>query len=70
MSDKDKLSCYITAEDPRYPILVIQNGYQSAGYSLDRDTLTLKRICICAAHEAGECCCGAWDNYEEDDYDA
>lgn len=70
MGEEDELSCYITAEDPRYPILVIRNGSQFVGYRLDRDTLTLRRICICAAYERSECCCGYWDNYEEDDYDA
>lgn len=69
MSDEE-LTCYIAGEDPRYPILVIRNETHSVGYSLDRDTLTLRRICICVAYEASECCCGAWDNYEEDDYDA
>jgi len=66
MSDEE-LTCYIAGEDPRYPILVIRNENHSVGYSLDRYTLTLRRICICAAHSSSECCCGAWDDCEGDD---
>ena len=70
MDEEEELSCYITGEDPRYPILVVQNGSQSAGYSLDPRTLTLTRVCLCSAYMPSECCCGAWDDCEEDDYDA
>lgn len=57
----DDLECYITSEDPRYPTLVIQGGFGSVGYALDKETGDLIRICICYAYSANECVCGAWE---------
>lgn len=51
--------CYISYEDPRYQTLVLYNPiFGSVGYSIDLSTGGLERICICAAHNASECCCG------------
>ena len=47
-------------EDPRYPTLVVQGQGYSIGYSLDVETGGLERVCICHAHSATECVCGAW----------
>jgi len=54
------ITYYITAEDPRYPILVLQGEFGSVGYSLNKETGHLHRICLCHAHNDNECCCGAW----------
>lgn len=56
------MECYIVEEDPRYPILVIQGSFGSAGYALNPNTLSLRRVCICSAISSSECVCG----YDED----
>lgn len=57
--------------DIRYPTLVIESQrFGTIGYSLDRDTGDLERVCICSAWNANECVCGAWDIENDDiDYD-
>lgn len=64
MQEKYGITYYLTAEDERYPILVLQGEFGSVGYSLDKDTGELSRVCICAAYESSECACGAWDAEE------
>ena len=51
-------------EDPRYPMLVLKiDGQPRGGYYLNPDWLSFgERICVCNAHEAGECVCGVWNN--------
>ena len=61
MAEDYGVTYYLSAGDPRYPTLVIQGDDYSVGYSLNKDTGELRRICLCAAHSANECCCGAWD---------
>lgn len=56
--EPNSLTCHISADDPRYPTLVIQGDFGSAGYTIDPATGELERCCICSAHSAGECCCG------------
>lgn len=57
------IECYIVEEDPRYPKLVIHGLCGSAGYALNPDTLSLRRVCICSARSSSECVCG----YDEED---
>jgi hypothetical protein len=61
MAKKYGITYDLTAEDERYPILVLQGAFGSVGYSLNTDTGELRRICLCAAHSSSECVCGAWD---------
>jgi len=62
------LTIYLSYEDKRYPTLVIQSEtFGSVGYSLDLNNGKLERICLCFAHCASSCTCGAWDDFEEDD---
>lgn len=61
MDEKFGITYYITAEDERYPTLVLQGDFGSVGYDLDKDTGELTRICICYAHNSNECTCWAWD---------
>lgn len=56
-----EVSLDIVSEDERYPILVITSEQGATGYALDLNSLALQRVCICAAHSASECACGAWD---------
>jgi hypothetical protein len=35
-------------------------GIEAAANALEADA----RLCDCFAHEANECCCGAWDDYK------
>jgi hypothetical protein len=35
-------------------------GIEAAAKALEADA----RKCDCAAYEANECCCGAWDDYK------
>lgn len=58
--EKD-VTCRITAEDDRYPMLVLQGDGWSRGYWVDKDNGDLTRVCICHAHSSSECLCGAWD---------
>jgi hypothetical protein len=60
MAEDYGITYYLTAEDERYPTLVLQGDFGSTGYALDLDTGELRRICLCAAHGPSECCCGAW----------
>lgn len=48
-------------EDERYPTLVVDAYNGKVGYSLNLDTGLLTRVCLCSAHSANECVCGAWD---------
>jgi hypothetical protein len=59
------INAYFAGEDSRYPILVIQGQFGSRGYSVCTITGSLKRLCICAAHRPSECCCCAWDEFDE-----
>jgi hypothetical protein len=52
---------YLTAEDSRYPTLVLQGEFGSVGYNLNLNDGSLRRICLCHAHGVNECLCGAWD---------
>lgn len=62
MNDNDYgITHYLTGEDARYPVLVLQGEFGSVGYAIDASTGELRRICLCAAHGPSECCCGAWD---------
>lgn len=54
------LECYFVAEDPRYPTLVITGDGEAIGFSYNRETKELERVCICAAHSESECLCGVW----------
>jgi len=60
-----EITYYLTAEDARYPTLVIEGGFGTVGYSLNKDTGVLSRVCLCCAHCSSECVCGAWDESEE-----
>lgn len=60
------VTSYITGEDERYPMLVLQGEGWSRGYDIDLTTGDLRRICICHAYSSGECICGAWDLGEEE----
>lgn len=63
MPDNLDLECYFVAEDPRYPTLVIRDSAETFGFSYNRETKELERVCICAAHYSSECACGAlWVN--------
>ena len=55
------ITYYLSAEDERYPTLVLQGEFGSVGYSLDKDTGELERVCLCHARSSFECSCGAWD---------
>ena len=59
------INAYLAGEDRRYPILVMQGQFGSRGYSVCTITGSIKRVCICAAYESSECCCGAWDDFDE-----
>ena len=61
MAEEYGITYYLAAEDERYPTLVLQGDFGSAGYSLDKNTGELRRICLCASHDSSECCCGAWE---------
>lgn len=61
MANDYGIEYYLTTEDARYPILVLQGDFGSVGYALDKGTGELRRICLCAAHSSSECMCGAWD---------
>lgn len=61
-TDSARVSCRLQAEDPRYPLLVLEGAFGIRGYSLNIHTGDLHRVCVCAAHSAGECVCGAWDD--------
>lgn len=38
-------------------------------YLLDENDQPIPRtICLCAARSPNECCCGAWDDVDLDDY--
>lgn len=53
---------YIAFEDERYKTLVVQGSFGSHGYSVHHYTGELERVCICAAWNSSECCCGGFDN--------
>lgn len=65
IEDEDSgVRLYLSYEDSRYPVLVLQYNGQSAGYSINKNTLEIERICICNAREDFECCCGfTYDEY-------
>lgn len=55
---------YVSWEDHRYPIIVIQptSSNPSVGYSVNLKDGSLTQICICAAHSDNECCCAySWE---------
>lgn len=41
----------------KYPTLVLQGEFGSAGYNVDPETGDLKRTCICYARSDNECIC-------------
>jgi hypothetical protein len=55
------ITYYLTAEDERYPTFVLEGEFGIVGYSLNRDTGELRRVCLCHAHDVNECLCGAWE---------
>lgn len=59
--EKTGISYFLTYEDVRYPLLIVQGKFGNVGYSLDLETGELRRVCICAARSNNECVCGAWD---------
>ena len=61
MAEDFGVTYYLSAEDERYPTLVLQGDFGSVGYSLDKSTGELSRVCLCFAHSSNECACGAWD---------
>jgi len=65
MAEDYGITYYLTAEDKRYPTLVLQGDFGSVGYTLNKKTGELRRICLCAAYSEHECCCGAWDLDDE-----
>ena len=65
MATEYGITYYLTAEDERYPILVLQGDFGSVGYSLNTSNGELERVCLCAAHSSSECTCGTWDIEEE-----
>jgi hypothetical protein len=68
LSEKLGISIDLVAEDERYPTLVISSDeFNTTGYSLNVSTGELTRVCICAAYEPSECCCGALEP-DDDDY--
>jgi len=62
--DKYNIQVTISAEDERYPILTVEGTSRMAGYSIDKETGELRRICLCSAYSSRECMCGAWDEIE------
>jgi hypothetical protein len=66
MAEDFGITYYLSADDARYPKLVLQGDFGSVGYSLDTRTGVLRRICLCAAHSSSECMCGAWDTDDLD----
>lgn len=62
MAEDFGITYYLTAEDERYPTLVLQGEFGSVGYSLNKCTGELERVCICFAHSSTECCCWAWND--------
>ena len=60
MIEDHGITYYLTAGDQHYPTLVLQGDFGSVGYSLNKETGELRRVCICAAYGPSECCCGAW----------
>ena len=59
---------WISYEDPRYPILVLQaEGCSPAGFSISTKDWSLHRVCLCHAYSASECVCGAWDEMDDND---
>ena len=67
MTNEYGINYYWTAEDERYPTLVIRGEQGNVGYDLNRTTGKLSRVCICVAHSTNECVCGAWDEVIEND---
>jgi hypothetical protein len=61
MAEHEGIEYRLTSGDPRYPILVLNGEFGVVGYSLNRDTGDLERVCVCAAWSKNECICGAWD---------
>ena len=56
------ITYYLSAEDSRYPTLVLEGpSFGAVGYSLNKLTGELRRVCLCHAHSNSECVCGAWD---------
>jgi hypothetical protein len=41
--------------------------YDDTTLTFDNGDYIPETVCICAAHNANECCCGAWDVRIEDD---
>jgi hypothetical protein len=57
------ISINLIADDERCPTLVLSSdNFDTVGYSLNVNTGTLSRICLCDAREASECVCGYWDD--------
>lgn len=51
----------LCADDERYPTLVLEGPFGKIGYSLNKESGELDRICICFAHSSSECMCGGFD---------
>lgn len=59
------LRIYLSYEDERYPTLVIfGNEFGMSGYSLNKKTGDLRRVCICRAEEEESCVCGYYGRME------
>ena len=53
-----------------HPILDDDGNVVGEEYVLDEDGKPIpKTICLCNAYEPNECCCGAWDDVTDWDYD-
>lgn len=67
----DEWTTYIVAEDPRYPLIVVQ-GPRRFGIRFNPDTLEIDPTpeCICHAREPGECACSVpWDEWDGSESD-
>lgn len=52
------MRCYITSEDSRYPLIIIEGETGISGYFINPgDGSVENQVCICAAREPSECCC-------------
>ena len=49
----------IHQEDPRYPLLIIEECRHTAGFKINSDG-TFTQVCICNARSDNECVCGVW----------
>ena len=59
------VEAHISAEDERYPTLVLDGPWGTHGYALNRITGDLRRVCLCHAYSENECVCGAWGQRDD-----